>query len=96
MSYTVLTATQDDLIAIIAVYHAAFADDPFIGQIMPNVAPEVKQAYDIHRFRREIEMSELNGLKLKKVVDGDGYDHPRRGICSTVLHLSCPIIDFDV
>lgn len=79
MPYTISPATRADLPDIIAIYHAAFADDPFIGQIMSNVPPQVKQAYDMHWYGREFEMSQLNGLRFRKVVDGDGYNPwPRR------------------
>lgn len=72
MAYRILPATAADLPDVIAIYHAAFKDDPFIGQLMPNVPPEVKQAHDMHRYGREVEMSELNGLEFRKVVDADG------------------------
>ena len=79
MPYTISPATPADLPDIITIYHAAFANDPFIGQIMPNVPPGVKQAYDMHCYGREFEMSQLNGLRFRKVVDGDGYNPwPRR------------------
>lgn len=81
MPYTVLPATPADLPDIIAVYHAAFANDPFIGQLMPNVPLEVKTAHDLHWYGREFEMSELNGLRFRKVVDEDGYHH-----CSHHVH----------
>ncbi len=78
MVYKILEATPADLPDIITVYHAAFAADPFIGQLMPNVPPEVKQAHDMHWYGREFELSKLNGLHFRKVVDGDGYvRHPR-------------------
>ncbi|CAF9935402.1 hypothetical protein IMSHALPRED_010215 [Imshaugia aleurites] len=72
MPYRVLPATPADLPDIIAIYHAAFANDPFIGQLTPNVPPSVKQAYDLHWYGREFDLSELNGLRFRKVVDGDG------------------------
>ena len=79
MVYRVLPATPSDLPDIIAVYHAAFAADPFIGQLMLNVPPEVKQAHDMHWYGREFELSRLNGLQFRKVVDGDGcVRRPRR------------------
>ena len=74
MQYTILPATPADLPDIVAVYHAAFANDPFIGQLMPNVPPQAKNAHDMHWYAREFEMSELNGLRFRKLVDGDGYD----------------------
>ncbi len=78
MVYKILEATPADLPDIITVYHAAFAADPFIGQLMPNVPPEVKQAHDMHWYGREFKLSKLNGLQFRKVVDGDGYvRHPR-------------------
>ena len=80
MPYKTLPATRADLPEIIAIYHAAFADDPFIGQLTPNVPPDVKQAYDMHWYGREFDLSELNGLRLRKVVDGDGYRHSSRRI----------------
>lgn len=73
MAYTILQATPADLPDIIAIYHAAFANDPFIGQLMVNVPSEVKQAHDMHWYGREFEMCELNGLRFRKVVDGNGY-----------------------
>ena len=73
MSYTILPASPADLPDIVAVFGAAFAGDPFIGQVMPNVPPEVKHAYDMHYHGREFEMSEFNGLRFKKVVDEEGY-----------------------
>ena len=89
MPYSIVPATPDDLPDIIAIYHAAFADDPFIGQLMPNVPPEVKQAHDMHWYGREFEMSELNGLRFRKVVDGDGYDHDRQHFQSLNRALTC-------
>ena len=74
MQYTILPATPADLPDIIAVFHAAFANDPFIGQLMPDVPPQIKRAYDMHWYSREFDMSELNGLRFRKVVDEDGYD----------------------
>ena len=72
MAYTVLPATPADLPDIIAIHHAAFADDPFIGLLMPNVLPEVKQSHDMHYFGRQFDMSRLNGLRFRKAVDGEG------------------------
>lgn len=72
MSYTILPATPADLPDIAAILDAAFAGDPFIGQLMPNVPPEIKQAYDMHCHGREFEMSEFNGLRFRKVVDENG------------------------
>lgn len=72
MVYTLLPATPADLSDIIAIYHAAFATDPFIGQLMPNVPPEVRQNHDMHWYGREFELSELNGLRFRKVVDENG------------------------
>lgn len=80
MVYRLLPATPADLPDIIAIYHAAFATDPFIGQLMPNVPPEVRQAHDMHWYGREFELSELNGLRFRKVVDEDGC-----GRCSRLL-----------
>ena len=74
MPYSILPATPADLPDIVAIFHAAFADDPFIRQLMPKVPPHVRQAHDMHYFGREFEMSELKGLCFRKVVDGDGYD----------------------
>ena len=73
MPYTILPATPADLPDIVAIYHAAFANDQFIGQLMPSVPPDVKQAFDTHWYGREFEMSELNGLRFRKVVDQTGY-----------------------
>lgn len=73
MQYTLLPATPADLPDIIAIYHAAFSTYPFIGQLMPNVPPEVRQAHDMHWYGREFELSELNGLRFRKVVDENGY-----------------------
>ena len=79
MPYTISPATPADLPDIIAIYHAAFANDPFVGQIMANVPLQVKQAHDMHWYGREFEMGQLNGLRFRKVVDGDGYNpSPRR------------------
>lgn len=86
MPYIILPAIPADLPDIIAIYHAAFKDDPFVGQLMPNVPPEVKQAYDMHWYGREFEMSELNGLRLRKVVDGEGYDCCPRQIRYSTVH----------
>lgn len=72
MTYTVQPATPADLPDIVEIHDAAFATDPFIGQLMPNVPPEVKRAHDIHYYRRELDMSELNGTRFRKVVGGDG------------------------
>ena len=80
MSYRILPATPADLPDIIAIYHAAFVEDPFIGQLMPNVPPALKQAHDMHRYGRDCEMSDLNGLRFRKVVDEDGYDMIRSSI----------------
>lgn len=74
MVYRILPATPADLPDVIAIFHAAFAADPFVGQLMTNVPPEVKLTYDMHWYGHEFEMSELNGLQLRKIVDGDGYD----------------------
>ena len=72
MVYTILPATPADLPDIIAVQHAAFADDAFIGQLMPNVSPEARQSHHMHFFARQFEMSRLNGLRFRKAVDGQG------------------------
>ena len=73
MAYTILPATPADLPDIVAVQHAAFADDAFIGQLMPNVSPEARQSHDMHFFVRQFEMSKLNGMRFRKAVDGEGY-----------------------
>lgn len=76
MPYTILPATPADLPDITAIHQAAFADDPFIGQLMPNVLPEFKRSHDMHFFEREFEMSRLNGLRFRKAVDGEGCGSP--------------------
>ena len=72
MAYTILPATPADLPDIVAIHHAAFADDPFIGQLMPDVSPELKRSHDMHFFTRQFEMSGFNGLRFRKAVDGEG------------------------
>lgn len=72
MAYRILPATPADLPDIIAVHHAAFADDPFMSQLKPNVVPELKQRHDMHFFLRQFEMSRLNGMRFRKAVDEDG------------------------
>ena len=72
MSFTILPATTADLPDIAVIYGTAFKDDRIIGQLMPNVPLEVKQAYDLEWYRREFEMSTLNGLKFYKAVDVSG------------------------
>ena len=72
MAYTILPATPADLPEIVACHQATFADDPFIGLLMPNVLPEVKQSHDMHYFGRQFEMSRFNGMKHRKAVDGEG------------------------
>ena len=75
MAYRILPATPADLPDITAIFHAAFADDPLVGQLMPNVPADVKKAHDMHLHGREFEMNEFNGLQFRKVVDADGYHH---------------------
>lgn len=75
MSYNILPVTPADLPDIVAVFHAAFKDDPHVGQLMPNVLPEVKQAHDMHYWQYQLNMSEYNGMIFRKLVDEDGYDH---------------------
>lgn len=89
MTYRVLPATPADLPDTIAIYHAAFADDPFIGQLMPNVPADFKQAHDLHWYGREFEMNELNGLRFRKVVDVDGYDRCLRQYRQLDRELTC-------
>ena len=72
MAYKILPATPADLPDIIAVHHAAFADDPFIGQLTADVLPEAKQAHDMRFFARQFEMARLNGLRFRKAVDAEG------------------------
>ena len=72
MAYTILPATPADLPDIVDIHNAAFADDPFIGQLMPDVEPELKRSHDMHFFKRQFEMSWCNGLRFRKVVDGEG------------------------
>ena len=76
MTYRLLPATPADLPDIIDIYHAAFQNDHFIGQMMPHVPRDIKRAYDMHYYGREFEMSALNGLRFRKVVDQDGCALP--------------------
>ena len=75
MPYTIQPASPADLPDIVAIYHDAFVDDLFIGQLMPNVPLEIKKAYNVHTYSRQFEMNELNGVIFRKVVDADGYNH---------------------
>ena len=88
MAYKILPATPADLPDIIAVHHAAFADDPFIGQLTANVSPEVQQAHDMRFFARQFEMSRLNGLRFRKAVDAEGCEpsHATVGIFRRLDH----------
>lgn len=78
MAYTILPVTTNDLPDIVAIHEAAFVDDPIFGQIMANVSPEAKLAHDLHWYEREFGISELNGLRWKKLIDGNGYKHWQR------------------
>ena len=89
MPYNMLPVTPADLPDIIPVYQAAFKDDPFIGQLMPNVLPEVKQAYDMHYWENQLRMSEYNGMRFRKLVDEDGYDRCRLRIAGLDCALIC-------
>ena len=77
MSYTILPVTPTDLPDVSAICDAAFKDDPIVGHLMSNVLPEVKQAHDMHYWENQLVMSEYNGMRLKKLVDKDGYDRCR-------------------
>ena len=77
MSYNILPVAPTDLPDISAICDAAFKDDPIVGHLMSNVLPEVKQAYDIHYWENQLVMAEYIGMRLRKLVDGDGYDRCR-------------------
>ncbi len=72
MSYTILPASTADLSEIVTIYNAAFKEDRIIGNLMAAVPLEVKKAYDIAWYRREFDMSKLNGLRFYKAVDQHG------------------------
>ena len=72
MSFTVHPATVADLPDIVTIYNEAFKNDRLVGMLMRNVPAEVKRAYDLEWYRREFNMSALNGLRFYKAMDGNG------------------------
>lgn len=71
MPLTILPATPTDLPDIVAIYDAAFKNDRIIGNLMPDVPPAIKEAYDLEWYRREFTMAELTGCKFSKAVEDE-------------------------
>ena len=72
MSVNIVPAGVADLPDIADIADAAFKHNRIIGHLMPKVPLEVKKAYDVEWYRRQIDMSKLNGLRLYKAVDENG------------------------
>ncbi|MCJ1459924.1 hypothetical protein MMC28_010303 [Mycoblastus sanguinarius] len=72
MTFKILPAAPADVPQIVTIGHDAFLSEPLVSQLMANVPPDMKRAYDMRYYAREFEMASLNGLRLSKVVDETG------------------------
>lgn len=73
MTYKVLPATRTDVPALAKTFIDAFAGDPILGQIWPNVAPDVHLAYQTRQFEGHFDHAARDGNVHRKVVDESGY-----------------------
>ncbi|KAF6241891.1 hypothetical protein HO173_000603 [Letharia columbiana] len=71
MKFSVHAANSADCPALATLSLAAFKDDPIVGFYAKNVPPDIMHAYQCQQYRRRLQTSSLNGLKVFKVVDDD-------------------------
>ncbi len=69
MTYSVVDAQRSDADELSSIFLDAFKEDPMLGQIWPNVAPDVLHAYHTRQFVESFENMEPRGIVFKKVVD---------------------------
>ena len=60
-----------DCPALATISLAAFKDDPIVGYLAKDVQPDIMDAYQCQQYRRRLETSALNGLRMFKVVDDE-------------------------
>jgi hypothetical protein len=69
MSYAVVEAHRSDIPDLITIFLDSFKDDPILGHIWPNVAPDVSHAYHSRRFTESFENLEHDGSVYRKVIE---------------------------
>lgn len=69
MTYSVVDAQRSDADELSSIFLDAFKEDPMLGQIWPNVAPDILHAYHARQFVESFENMEPRGIVFKKVVD---------------------------
>lgn len=67
--YAVVEAQRSDVPELTSTFLDAFRDDPMLGQIWPNVRPDVSHAYHARRFAVSFENTERSGVVWRKVVE---------------------------
>ena len=70
--FTIHPATISDSPALATLSLAAFEDDPVVGYLTRDVAPDERYAYHLVTYRRRFEASDWTGLKVFKAVDEEG------------------------
>lgn len=73
MKYEVLPATRADVPALAKTFIDAFHEDPMLGQIWPNVDPDVHLAYQTRQFDAHFDHAARDGNVHRKVEDESGY-----------------------
>ena len=69
MPFQLLPADLTDLPDLVAVFQAAFRDDPIIYHLMRDVDPEVKYKYDMGFLGKYIRDGPLTGSRFFKIVE---------------------------
>lgn len=73
MTFSVVKAHASDIPDIVAIANAAFKDDQFIGQMMPNVPIDVQNKYYYPKHVQNFKNPHLTGSIYYKAVNEKGY-----------------------
>ncbi|KAI4188895.1 MAG: hypothetical protein L6R41_001829 [Letrouitia leprolyta] len=69
MLFQVLPAEPSDIPEIAVIHHDAFAEDPIVGLLMPDVKPDLKNEYDLQYYKKTFANAHLTGSVMHKAVD---------------------------
>ena len=69
MVYIILPAQPSDAAAIAVISNDAFASDPIISRLMPDVPPDARHAFSTRRFEKDFATADVDGTNFFKLVE---------------------------
>ncbi|KAL8816291.1 MAG: hypothetical protein Q9191_008357, partial [Dirinaria sp. TL-2023a] len=69
MAFDIQPCQLSDMPDLVTVFQSAFANDPIVGRLMPDVPADIKHARDVQSFSKSFNERHLNGAQYFKAVE---------------------------